>query len=191
MRSFGGKVTQNIVKSKSLNITAAVIMMMIIKTWGRFWRYNDIGKNKVSNCAQSKDTGESYQRWGPAMKNILECKNVSFYTYEYDDSHSQCSLFVTYCDDRSHLHKIRMNPRFTIIIFFKTCVGEDSGGGHCRGGKRRSSKWFSSSWNNIYLIFDSMPLLFKILFQMYFIFFLQFKTFTCTCLERFHCSRTS
>ena len=171
---------------------------MMIKTWGRFWRYDDIGKDKVSKCAEGKDTGESYQGWGPAMTNCRNVRILGFSEIKWWQSLIEImhdASFVTYFNDSDHLHKIRMNPRFSLIIFFEACVGEDrGGGGHCqRGERRRSSKWFSSSWTNVSLdiIFDSLPRLFKILFKVYLIFFLQFKAFTCTCLEGFHCSRTT
>ena len=78
---------------------------------------------------------------------------------------------VTYCDDRSHLHKIRMNPRFILIIFFKTCVGEDRGGGHCQGGERKMvfiqlNKYFPYLylWFNATFVQNIVPDIFDFLF---------------------------
>ena len=59
-------------EEKSLKILSVIeilifLMMLVkvVKTWGWLWRNDDIGKDKVSNCAQGEDTGESNQRWRP------------------------------------------------------------------------------------------------------------------------------
>ena len=144
MRSFGGKVTKNLVSDRNSALPdntseSGQNLRMTLKKWwhrqrqgfqlcsGRGYRRK---QPEMTSCEESMTKSDNDADPIPMMiKDLIRNDFLSISRFQM-----MTVLYWEYIHRYGDLHKIRMNPSlfFTTIVFFKTCVGR--GDGHCQSG---------------------------------------------------------